>query len=95
MQVRCATELTPNSSSIMCAMAAVWPKLPPPPAEHVTLMKSGLSALRAPAASRARSSVSSPLGGNISNETGVRPASFACAKMSSMRMGYLLAAGWA
>lgn len=89
MQVRCATELTLNSSSIMCAIAAVWPKFPPPPAEQVTLMKSGASSQRAPAASRARSSVSSPLGGNISNETGVRPAVFAWAKMSSMRMAYL------
>ena len=85
-QVRCATEGVSNSLEIICAMGAVVAPLPEPPAEQVTETKLGESLHRLPATSRAVSRVSSPLGGNISNEMGAVPWDAACLKTSSTRI---------
>ena len=70
MHVRWATLVTWNSSWIIAAIAEVALPLPLPAAEYVTEMKSGAQAAIPRATSRAVSSVRSPFGGNISNETG-------------------------
>ena len=90
-QVRCATVGMSKSSWIMAATSAVACRLPLPPAEYVTLTKSGSRSASSAATSCAVSSVRSPFGGNISNETGWRPAARAAAYMSeTLLMGVII-----
>ena len=71
--------------------SAVACRLPLPPAEYVTLTKSGSRSASSAATSCAVSSVRSPFGGNISNETGWRPAARAAAYMSeTLLMGVII-----
>ncbi len=69
-QVRCATAGMSNSSCTMAATTAVARLLPLPPAEYVTLTKSGASGASSATTARAAPNVRSPFGGNISNESG-------------------------
>ena len=59
-----------NSSCTMAATTAVARLLPLPPAEYVTLTKSGASGASSATTARAAPNVRSPFGGNISNESG-------------------------
>ncbi len=67
------TEGVSNSLVIICAMGAVVAPLPEPPAEQVTETNFGEKLAQIACHLRAVSRESSPLGGNMSNETGAVP----------------------